>query len=636
MKYFFKETFEFPRVSKKPGYILVAGEPDLYKARNIITSSLTTFFGGYGSEAHILDNEKYVLCILKPEKLSKLDICSLYHKANDICFIEGTFYESKILNKQKIAHNAEFDSCIAEFLFASFSQNNINFLKNLNGHYSGFIYLSAKDTLYCFNDKFGVNKIFYYDNSRYFALSNNIFALSKNNELDIDVNKEAICQILQLDYPFDRNSEFSNIYHLLPNEILVRTNNSISLKILDCYQFCRDKRGSFATYFEALTESFNLFFREILSILNENLGIFLSRGKDSRILLHFLKQHSENYSLFNFLTNRVALAEFKDIKKIAIRLAQPLFVLDEIEIDRNKAIMAGMNTTADFSWLALAYLASNYVNYALIGFAGDGFSGKLMTFRSFPKLKSKKDLITAIYYRDSKGLSIEELIQQLPFFSKYKYIKEKYIDSIEDYEGDSLYDIELKHKFLNRWFRHTMPILNKSSHLITPIYPFIDKTICNKYFNLPVEFIKNQELHTCMAALEKASKNIPSTEFPIPLKIERFLRPLMQQAIKINHFSNNRALNWQSNKSISHNSISTDYQPASSYFRETLGKVIHIKSHILLHRIQVVDLYLHLSIDNIFDNYRKEISSIRHIKTNNSQHDSISGNTHREKIQNAR
>jgi|GEM_PF-1188576 len=608
----FNENIRFPERTKNAGYVLVSGATE--KNRQILYEAMQLFFGAFGTHAVFYGNGNFAFCLLLPDQLPKLDRYSIYQQDQNFAFIEGTFYDRDILTRFNGDGGTQSHPEFAEWVFKSTMKAGPGFLKDINGHYSGFLYDSAADSLFCFNDRFSVHKQFLYDASPCFVLSNNIFAIARNRHLDITVNEEAVCQVMQLDYPQGRNTEFTNIRSLLPSDIVIRKNQSMVFRQIDSIVFNRENRSSSKACIRQLYDRFDAFMKFLNTCLDEPQGIFLSRGKDSRMLLHFLEKYN-NYQLFTFMTQESAWSflEGKQVAQIAEKLERDLSRLDDFTIDRNIALLAGMNTTATSSWMALAQLASNNVNYAYIGHGGDVLSGKLEAFRFFT-LEDKKVMMQILYDVDRKGVTFEDITTLFPHLRHYDHIAEQYFDSFDSSPEYSIYDLELKQMIDYRWFRHSVPIQHKANQYLTPIYPYLEKNICNAYLTLPVSLIRSQRAHAHLAAFEKKSNMIRSTEFPIPLIIEKNIRPLMMQIIKMNNRFNDRFFEYVcKKKSGKAGNLMVGHDNQSTYMKQTLGDRIELKNKQLLHRIKVLDAYLFLAFDHEFSSLCNRVDSVENM-----------------------
>lgn len=583
---------------KLTGYLLVEtsnDQPEL--SQKILMEGIRNFYAGFGKNAHIYNLDKYILALLLPDEMHKLDHQSFIKSGNNFAFIEGTFYDFDRLNKigsKKPLNNDIFASEILNICLSG----NLEQLKEINGRYSGFSYIKNSDTLILFCDQLGGNRVYVYDQNKNFAISNNIFALACNPYLSVTVDEQSIAEILQMEYPLYRSTELSEIKLILPSDIYIRSDRSVRYQKYFQPIF-RKRIQSDKLYIEQLTETIDTFFKEFFDYLKEPVGIFMSKGKDSRIFLPFLENNQIPYIPFVF-KDGTGVFDYPYVKQIARLLEKDLHVLESYVVDRRFSFMIAMSTTPTFSWGALGQVSSQYTSTALMGLFGDMSSGKMPSFR-VPGINTHEDMIEGIFKWITKGVTQEIFKESVPYFKQLD-IGERYRSLYDEYpESDLLIDSEIYHDTDNRSFRNTQPILLRSQHFTTPVTPFADKSILTAYHTLPVSLIRSQKAHAKIAATERKTDSIRTTAFPVSLKLEKNIRPAMLEIIKFNNRFNNILLKWQIKKFNPY--VETDsFTPRSDFFRkvfqgDTPVKPTHKR---LLTRMYNVDDYLHLILhDNI-------------------------------------
>lgn len=579
------------------GYLLVETSNDQPEfSRKVLMEGIQNFFGGFGRKTNIYDLGKYILAILYPDDNQKLDHQSFIKNENGFAFIEGTFYDFERLREtgsDKPLTNGLFALEILKIC----QSGDFKKLKEFNGRYSGFAYIQNTDTLVLFCDQLGGNRMYVYDDC-HFAVSNNIFALACNPFLKVTIDEQSIAEILQLEYPLFRSTEFDQIKLILPSDIYIRSYKSVQYQ--KYYQsIFRQRNKSDKEYISELSATIDRFFKELNDYLKEPIGIFMSKGKDSRVFLPFLEKNQIPYIPFVF-KDGTGVFDYPYVKRIAQLLDKDLHVLESYTVDRRFAFMMAMSTTPTLSWGALAGVSSKYTNSALMGLFGDMSSGKMPSFR-VPGIKTKDDMIAGIFRWITKGVTQEIFNESLPYY-RNTHIWERYNSLYEAYpESELLIDYEIFHDTDNRSFRNTQPILLRSQHYTTPVTPFAEKSILAAYHSLPLSLIRSQKAHAIIAASEHKSNSIRSTAFPVSLKLEKNIRPAMLKVIRFNNRFNNILLKWQIKKFNPYVETSS-FTPTSDYFKEVLKGSIPVQpSHKrLLTRLYNTDEYLHLVFhDNI-------------------------------------
>ncbi len=574
------------------GYILVEHQEDTpVKSTNIIHQGIQRFFGGFGSNAHLLDLGKYKLALMLPDHAHKLDCISLYREGEDFAFIEGTFSDFDLLRRHHKQNEITTEELAAEILNLA-RENKLEALKMLNGRYSGFVYVASEDKLILITDQYGANRVFVYNYQDTFVVSNNVFALATNPHLSISVDEESIAHILQIEYPVYRGTEFAEISLVLPSDIYLRTNKTTSHQ--KYYQKVnRTRTKSDIQYIKNLTVTFDNYFNEFHHYYNETVGIYLSKGKDCRLFLPFLEQNKIPYQPFVF-KDGTGVFDYKYVHEQAKLLDKDLHVLENYSVDKRLAFLVAMNTSPTLSWFALGSVAQRYTDTALMGIFGDIRSGKMPSFRVIG-IRNKQQVAESFFDMVARGVTEEIVSQLVPYFHKFN-TKKAYLRLFDDYpKAEILFDNEVFHDVDHRSFRNALPILMRASHYLSPVTPYMDSTVAEAYRSLPKSLISSQKAHTVIAALEKKTNKIQSTAFPISLKLESKIRPAMMAVIKLNNLLNNRFLHWQKKKFNPY--VATDtFIPRSDYFKQVFRDQIPLQvgHKRLLTRMYNADDYLHL------------------------------------------
>lgn len=605
--------------SRLPGFLLIEKNHDSLITNRILDEGLKRFFAGFGEHVHIYDLDAYKFALLMPEILPKLNCISMLKEDDDFAFIEGTFYDYTLLenNKKNI-----ISTDLASEILKIVRNENYSKLKDFNGRYSGFVFIKKTNKLVVITDSYGANRVFIYNDNKNFVVTNNIIAISTNPALHISVNEESIAQILHYEYPAYRQTEFNEIELVLPSDILIRQDKKN--KVVKSFQkINRTPIQKDEDYIEELDYTIDKFFTSTESYLQEPMGIYLSKGKDSRLFLPFLERNQIPYIPLVFKED-TGVFDYPQVKKIAELLDKDLHVLENHTIDRNLAFMISMNTTFTSPWLALGKIANNYVTNALMGLYGESSSGKLCAYRNYG-IKDLETSIKATILGNSKNITKEEADRWVPYYKKwdtdaaFRRIYADYPPVQITFDYDTYQDID------HRSFRNAIVILVKSQHFITPITPYMDKNVAQVYHNLPNSLLKSQLAHTIIAAKEKKTNVVKSTAFPVSLKNEKYLRSILVEIVKLNSKFKNILM--ASHKKKFKPYIDKDsFVPRSAYFKSIFpdSKPILIGNPRILTRIYNVDDYLYMTMeDNVLPYCKSPIvdfndTNKQRVDTNNS------------------
>ncbi len=597
-------TEEIP--SRLPGYFLIECNADDERTTAILMEGITRFFAGFGENTHIFDIGKYKFALLLPELLPKMNCVSFIKDNDDFAFMEGTFYDYELLKKNK---SQLVSTDLAKEVLEIVKNEQFEKLKLYNGRYSGFVYLKNYDKLVLITDSYGANRVFVYEKSHDFIVSNNVFSISTNPFLSISVNEESIAQIIHYEYPAYRHTEFNEIKLVLPSDILVRQGGNNNY--LKAYQKVnRTPEKSNKEYIDELRSAIDLFFKETINYLQEPMGIYLSKGKDSRLFLPFLERNVIPYQPFVFKMD-TGIFDYPQVKKIASLLGKDLHVLEEFKIKKHLSFLTSMNTTPTISWLALGKVAGQHVSNALMGLYGECSSGKLSAHRNYG-IVDRESSIKATILGNSRGISSEEANKWVPYYKKwdtelaYRNIYNEFPPVQIPFDYDTYQDID------HRSFRNSVVILMKAQHFITPIAPFMDKRVADVYHRLPLSLLKSQIAHTVIASEEPKSNKVQSTAFPVSLKNERYIRPLLVEIVKLNNKYRDVLLSAYKRNYKPY--VKTDtFIPRSEYFQEVLSsnKELQVGNPRILTRLYHIDDYLQMTFKEDLTPYYKKPSIVQ-------------------------
>ncbi|HLO90431.1 MAG TPA: hypothetical protein VK172_04630 [Lentimicrobium sp.] len=579
-------------VTRLPGYLLVENNEDENKILRVLEEGMDRFFAGFGEFAHLYDLGKYKFALMIPEKISRYSCVSFFRENEDFAFIEGTFYDYELLKNNK---KESISQDLAKEILDIAKKEDYEKFKEYNGRYSGFAFVKDTGKLSVITDSYGANRVFVYKGNDVFAISNNVYALSTNPELKVSVNEQSIAEILHYEYPSFRGTEFNEIELVLPSDILIRK-DKVNKVVKSFQKVFRKKVKSEKEYIEELRTAIDEFFIRTSNYMKVPFGIYLSKGKDSRLFLTFLERNILPYIPFVFKED-TGIFDYPQVKQVTELLHKDLHVLEKHSIDLNLAFLTSMNTTPTTAWLALGKVVANYTDNALMGLYGESSSGKLCAYRNYG-VRDKESSIKATILGNSKGITREEVIKWFPYFEKWNSdatFREIYVDypSVDiPFDFDTYQDID------HRSFRNAIVILTRSQHFITPITPYMDKRIADVYHRLPHSLLKSQIAHTIIAAEEEKSNKIRSTAFPVSLKNERYFRNFLMEMVRLNNKF----------KDVLMANLKKDYKPyvpgeiftpKSDYFNNILsGKPLVVKHPRILTRLHNVDHYLYMTFQD--------------------------------------
>lgn len=280
--------------------------------------------------------------------------------------------------------------------------------------------------------------------------------------------------------------------------------------------------------------------------------------------------------------------------------------MESYKIEKQLSFLTSMNTTPTTSWLALGKVAGKFVSNALMGLYGECSSGKLSAHRNYG-ITDRESATKATILGNSRGISSEEANKWVPYFKKWD-TERAYRDIYKEFPVVQIpFDYDTYQDIDHRSFRNAVVILMKAQHFITPISPFMDKKVADVYHRLPPSLLRSQIAHTVIASEEPKSNKVQSTAFPVSLKHEKYIRPLLVEIVKINNKYKDIFLSsYKRNYKPYVNADS--FIPKSDYFRSIMpdGKEIPIGNPRILTRLYNIDEYLHITFKSDLTPYFKK------------------------------
>lgn len=221
---------------------------------------------------------------------------------NILVYIKGTIFN---LNEIKLKYKIKSNN-INNIIKILYKNNNLNFVKNLDGNFLIIIYDFHKDVLYLVNDKLGSEHIYYYFKNNDFVFSTSLKMILNSNFVSKKIDKQVLSNYLGYSYIYEPYTIFENIYKVPKGSILKLQKLKMSIKkyysLEDEYLKLKEEEEN-KTYEKLAIEYEQLFIESIKKRgnIDSQVGIFMSSGKDSTLLA----QLSSNY--FNKKVNTYTL-----------------------------------------------------------------------------------------------------------------------------------------------------------------------------------------------------------------------------------------------------------------------------------------------------------------------------------------
>ena len=142
-----------------------------------------------------------------------------------LIYFGENFTDLELFDQLKAKHH-RFDKTNASYLIHIYEEKGIDFLQDLNGWFSGIIIDLQANKVVLFNDRYGMQKVFYYETKDAFYCASEAKALLKICPELRELDMQGIAELLSCNCVLENRSLFKNVY-LLPTASAWIFNNSI-------------------------------------------------------------------------------------------------------------------------------------------------------------------------------------------------------------------------------------------------------------------------------------------------------------------------------------------------------------------------------------------------------------------------
>ena len=504
-----------------------------------------------------VDNNIYLLHTrLKILDLSK-DSSQPMHKDNYVICFNGEIYNFKKLKLELINKGHSFVSNgDTEILISAWKEWGVSMLRKLDGMFSFAIWDIKNKSLFLARDRFGKKPLVYC------IKENNIFFASDVKSLSCltdggSVNTEAIKSLFRFRFIYEPMTIYKHFIKLPPGSFMKF--NNYGAKVEDWYYKNLKKEKEQFDNIQQIKYLINKAVNKRL-VSDVPVGIFLSGGIDSAIIMNSVAEHGKKIPTFTvgFKNQKKYYDESISAKKISkyFGFENKTIYLDQKKIlsSIDQILDANDEPFADSSSIAMhmiSYSVKNDIKVALTGDGGDELFGGYSKYTSY-KWK-KLMLFLPIKFRylliacltDNKENSFLNLIRKFKrFLESYDNDEEKmqinYLDQLDDKEYRGLFNEEKKilhdslfsgsqnftelNKVLFRDFRFSLlgdMLVKLDRHSMANSIelrsPFLDKDLVNFSFNIPSKK-KIGFLNGKLILRECYKESFPDWYFKIPKK----------------------------------------------------------------------------------------------------------------------
>ncbi len=525
-----------------------------------------------------VDNNIYLLHTrLKILDLSKHSSQPM-HKDNYVVCFNGEIYNFKNLKLELIKKGHTFlSNGDTEVIISAWKEWGASMLEKLDGMFSFVIWDIKNKSLFLARDRFGKKPLVYCikENSIFFASDvKSLVCITEGG----GINEEAIHSLFRFRFIYEPMTIYENFIKLSPGSFM-RFNN-YGAKVTDWYyKYLKNNQLKFNSKQQLKDLVNNAVNKRLVS--DVPLGIFLSGGIDSAIIMNSIAQHGKKIPTFTvgFKNQKKYYDESINAKKISnyFGFENKTIYLDQKTILTfiDKVLDANDEPFADSSAIAMHMISHSVkddIKVALTGDGGDELFGGYSKYISYKWKKLMLFLPTKLKYKLIACLSDSKENNFLNFMRKFKRFLENhdnnlevmqinYLDQINNKEYEDLFGLEKKqppyslfkgsqkftelNKILFRDFRFSLlgdMLVKLDRHSMANSIelrsPFLDKDLVNLSFDIPDK--KKIGLFSGKLILRECYKNsfppwylkMPKKGFEVPLNswLKNDLKHLVEES----------------------------------------------------------------------------------------------------------
>lgn len=217
-----------------------------------------------------------------------------------LLFFGENFTDIDLFDRLKAKHH-RFDNSNASYILHIYEEKGINFLKELNGCFCGILIDIDANKVILFNDRYGMQRIFYYQNRDGFYFSSEAKSLLKVCPALREIDLRGLGEYLSCNCVLANRTLFKNVF-LLPGASAWIFSQDGSLS-QNCYfqpdvlenQPWLEKEFFYEKLKDTISKVLPRYFRT-----NQKVGISLSGGLNTRIIMANMNMPEGKYPCYTF------------------------------------------------------------------------------------------------------------------------------------------------------------------------------------------------------------------------------------------------------------------------------------------------------------------------------------------------
>lgn len=520
-----RREIDFSITQETPCFTLLCqrnevGREAAIKAAQTMAENAGSHYGSLGTFGG--DNE-LGWAIRIPKQSSPLTGWSYHVTPDELCFVEGDFYEDPVGNQTASGEITGLSEYVAEDLATTANGR----IRGLIGVWSAVHVDRRSNKITVVNDLTGTRPVFWYGNDDVFIVTHSLWAFRQCSWIRPEWDAMALNQRLTIGVPLQGRTWLKGVRILTRGQRLVSDDHGTGV---------RDERQHFdrpeATS-EDCVERLRFAIDQLTDTVSRRVGsgllLGLSGGLDSRILLASLVSQGIDVSAITY-----AASEQERDAQLAERCARHCGISHHLALlDGQVAkdlipdcLILNNGESRAYGHAMLGQQAQSHGGDALLlGYAGDLFAGHPIGNFDFHKVRTVEELSKKMLQAYHTWMTADEVRLILPPGLRVEW-EEFMAEWNASFSGshDSLQDLFIDHVLDNRVQRRTLPRLDQSRPWCVPIMAFVDERVYSAYRTLPLSEIVEEKAHLSLIRdYQSGLENIPSAAkafLGLPLKYE--------------------------------------------------------------------------------------------------------------------
>jgi asparagine synthase (glutamine-hydrolysing) len=213
------------------------------------------------------------------------DCMPIFNETKDIAlFLTGESYHDRSEIEALAQRGHNFNLQNASCLVHMYEEQGYDLFKNLNGWFNGIILDLRNDKAVLFNDRFGIRRIYYYENKNYFAFASEAKSLLKAFPELREISFQSVGEFLTYDCVLGNRTYFPKINLLPPGSSWSFDTGRVRKKIfVDMAELQNQPKLSRQHFSEKLETTFQNILPRYFT--GGTVGIGLTGGLDTRLIM---------------------------------------------------------------------------------------------------------------------------------------------------------------------------------------------------------------------------------------------------------------------------------------------------------------------------------------------------------------